>query len=69
MGRNKEQFKHIVYPNAKEKTTRNLPSGVANSVMERNFLWLGGTTTDNMTPKINLSQYEIIVSKSNTKGY
>ena len=26
-------------------------------VMERNFLWLGGTTTDNLTPKINLSQY------------
>ena len=23
------------------RTTRNLPSGVANSVTERNFLWLG----------------------------
>ena len=40
-GRNREKFKHIVYPIPKEKTTRNLPNGVANSVTERNFLWPG----------------------------
>ena len=26
-------------------------------VMERKLLWLGGTTTDSLTPEINLSQY------------
>ena len=26
-------------------------------VMERNFLWLGGTTTNSLTTKINISQY------------
>ena len=49
--------------------TRNIPSRDANSVTERKFLWLGGTTTDSMTPEINLSQYTREVSKSNTKGY
>ena len=39
-GQNREQVKHIVHPIPKEKT-RNLPNGVANSVMERNFLWIG----------------------------
>ena len=39
------------------------------AVVERKFLWLGGTTTDNMTPKMNLSQYAREISKSNTKGY
>ena len=68
MGRKKEQVKHIVPPIPKEKT-RNFPSGVANSVTERKFLWLGGTTADSMTPEINLSQYTRTVSKSNTKGY
>ena len=66
--RNKEQFKHIVYPIPKEKPTRNLPNGVTNSVTERN-LWLGGTTIDSMPPEINLSQYEREVRKYNTKGY
>ena len=37
--------------------------------MERNFIWLGATTTDSMTPEINLSQYTRAVSKYNTKGY
>ena len=32
---NKEQFKNIVYPIPKEKTTRNLPNVVANSIMEK----------------------------------
>ena len=39
-GRNREQVKHIVPPIPKEKAS-NLPGGVANSVMNRNFLWLG----------------------------
>ena len=39
--RNKEQFKHIVYPIPKEKKTRNIRSAVTNSVTERKFLWLG----------------------------
>ena len=38
--KNKDQFNHIVHPIPKEKT-RNLPSRVANSVTERNFLCLG----------------------------
>ena len=38
-------------------------------VTERNLLWLGGTTTESMTPKINLSQYARALIKSNTKGY
>ena len=38
--RNQEQFKYIEYQNPKEKQLGTLPSGVANSVMERNLLWL-----------------------------
>ena len=49
IGRNWEQFKHIVNPIPKEKE-RNLPSRVTNFVTKRKFLWLGGTTTDWMTP-------------------
>ena len=40
-----------------QRKTRNVPSEVTNSIMERNFLWLGGTTTNNLTPEINLSRY------------
>ena len=36
-----EQFKYIEYQKPQRETTRNHPSGVANSVTERNFLWLG----------------------------
>ena len=68
MGRNREQVKHIMPPIPKEKT-RNFLSGVMNSITERKFLWLGVTTTDSMTPEINLSQYARIVRKPNTKGY
>ena len=38
-------------------------------VTKRKFLWLGGTTTTNMTSEINISQYAGTISKSNTKGY
>ena len=38
-------------------------------VTERNFLWLGGTTANNMTPEINPFQYARVVKSSNTKGY
>ena len=55
-------------PNPQRKT-RNLPSGVANSVTERKFLWTGGTTTDYMTPEINTFQYAREINASNTKGY
>ena len=65
--RNKVQFKHIVYQKSKEKQLGTSP--VESPVTERNFLWLGGTTTNSMTPKIILSQYARTVSKSNTKGY
>ena len=37
--------------------------------MERNFLWLGSTTTDSMTSEINPFQYAREISTSNTKGY
>ena len=56
-------------PKPQRKTTRTLPNEVANSVTERNFLWLGGTKTDSMTPEINISQYARIVTKYNTMGY
>ena len=66
--RNKEQFRPIQYPIAKENN-QEPPSGVANSITKRNFLWLGGTTTGSMTPRIIFSQYARTVSKSNTKEY
>ena len=69
--RNGEKWREIqahCAPKPQTKT-RNTPIGVANSVMERKFLWLRGTTTNNMKPEINLSQYVRIVRKSNTKGY
>ena len=60
MGRNREKLKHIVPTNPKQKQgtspvepetkIRNIPNGVANSITERKFLWLGGTTIDSMTP-------------------
>ena len=37
--------------------------------MEINFLWLGGTTIENMTLEINISKYARTVRKYNTKGY
>ena len=64
-----ESNSSTLYPNPQRKTTGNLPSGVANSVMKRNFLYLGGTTIDSMTPEIKISQSARTVSKSNTKGY
>ena len=45
------------------------PRSMNHNVTKRNFLWLGDTITNSMTPKINLSQYTRVVSKSNTKGY
>ena len=39
------------------------------SVTERNFLWLGGTTTDSMTPEIDPFHYARVINTSNTKGY
>ena len=55
--KNQEQFKYIEYQKPQRETTRNLPSTVANSVTERNFLWLGDTITDILTLEINISQY------------
>ena len=42
---------------------------VMHDVTERNFIWIGGTTIDWMTPEINSFQYAIATKTSNTKGY
>ena len=52
-----------------QRKTSNIPSMVANYFTERNFLRIGGTTIDSMTPEINISQYVREVNKSNTNGY
>ena len=39
------------------------------TVMERKFLWLGGTTIDSMTLEINPFQYARSIKTSNTNGY
>ena len=52
--RNKEKVNNIkpIVPANPQIKTRNIPSRVANSVMERNSMALG-TTTDSLTPEIN----------------
>ena len=52
-----------------QRKTSNIHSSVANSVMERKFLWLVGTTIDSMKPETNSFQYARAISTSKTKGY
>ena len=66
-GRNKDEFKHIVPPNLKQKQGTSLVESPILLWREIPMSW--GTTTDSMTPEINLSQYARTVRKSNTKGY
>ena len=44
-------------------------SRIPGDVMERKFLWLGGTRIDGMTPEIGPFQYARAISKYNTEGY
>ena len=44
-------------------------SRIMGFVKKRNFIWLGGTAIDSMTPEINLFQYAREIKLSNTKGY
>ena len=59
-GRNKEQVNNIkpIMPANPQIKTRNIPSGVANSVTERNSYGLGYHNRQ-LTPEINLFQYAI----------